>query len=77
VREPVRELAVVREQERAGRIRVEPPDWDDARLVLDEPNDRGSLAVVTTPAGLCRRTYASACGRRSRPSRSTTSLSLT
>ena len=30
VRETVRELAVVREQERAGRVRVQPADGDDA-----------------------------------------------
>ncbi len=30
VHEPVRELAVVREEERAGRVHVEPPDRDDA-----------------------------------------------
>ena len=39
VGEPVRELAVVREQERAGRVRVEPADRDDARLVADEADD--------------------------------------
>ncbi len=41
MREPVRELAVVREQEHAGRVRVEAADRDDARLVLDELDDRG------------------------------------
>ena len=37
----------------------------------------GSLAVVTTPAGLCRRTYASACLSTRRPSTSTTSRAPT
>ena len=77
VREPVRERAVVREQEGAGRLDVEPPDRDDARLVLDEVDDRrppcGSLAVVTTPAGLCSSTYASCCFATGSPSTSTTS----
>ena len=41
MREPVRERAVVREQERAGRVDVEPPDRDDARLVVDEADDGG------------------------------------
>ena len=58
--EPVGERAVVRQQERARRVGVEPADGDDARGVLDEVDDgragRGSRAVVTTPAGLCRRT---------------------
>ena len=40
MREPVRQLAVVREQERAGRVDVEPADRDDARLVADEVDDR-------------------------------------
>ena len=40
MREPVRERAVVREQERAGRVDVEPADRDDAGLVLDELDDR-------------------------------------
>ena len=44
VREPVRELAVVREQERAGRVGVEPADRDDARLVRDEVDD-GAAAL--------------------------------
>ena len=39
MREPVRERAVVREQERAGRVDVEPPDRNDPRLVLDELDD--------------------------------------
>ena len=60
MREPVRELAVVREQERAGRVGVEPAD----RTTRDACGTRsttvgrpcGSLAVVTTPAGLCRST---------------------
>jgi hypothetical protein len=61
VREPVCELAVVREQQRARRVGVEPADRDEAYLVLgDELDDGappcGSLAVVTTPAGLCSST---------------------
>ena len=40
VGEPVRELAVVREQERAGRVGVEAADRDDPRLVADEADDR-------------------------------------
>ena len=44
MREPVREVAVVREQKRAGRVRVEPADRDDSRLVLDESDD-GRAAV--------------------------------
>ena len=58
--EPVRELAVVREQERAGGIGVEPADRDDAggcstrSTTVRRPS--GSCAVVTTPAGLCRST---------------------
>jgi hypothetical protein len=39
VREPVRERAVVRQQERAGRVGVEPSDGDDPRLVPDEVDD--------------------------------------
>ena len=56
VREPVRELAVVREQEDAGRVCVEAPDRDDARLVLDELDDgRPPLRVARgrhDPGGL-------------------------
>ena len=39
VRDPVRELAVVREQDRAGRVRVEAADGDDADRVVDEVDD--------------------------------------
>src|SRR5262245_34804268 len=39
MREPVRELAVVREQERAGRVRVQPSDRQHARFVLHEIDD--------------------------------------
>ena len=39
--EPVRERAVVREQERSGRVDVETADGHDARLVRDEGDDRG------------------------------------
>ena len=42
VREPVRELAVVREQERPGRVRVEPADREDARLVLGRARPRSA-----------------------------------
>ena len=31
MREPVREITVVRQQQRAGRVRVEPPDGHDPR----------------------------------------------
>ena len=45
--EPVRELAVVREQQHAGRVGVEPPDGDDARRVVDEADDgRAALRVA-------------------------------
>ncbi len=50
MREPVRELAVVAEQQRTGRVGVEPADRDEANLVLGDELDDG--AVVTTPAGL-------------------------
>jgi hypothetical protein len=40
VREPVRERAVVREQQRAGGVDVEAPDRDDARLVPDHVDHR-------------------------------------
>src|SRR5579863_7052392 len=39
MREPVRERAVVREEKRAGRIDVEPPDGDNARRERDELDD--------------------------------------
>jgi len=39
VGEPVGELAVVREQERACCVGVEPSDRDDACFVVDEPDD--------------------------------------
>jgi len=35
----VREGTVVREEQRAGRVDVEPPDGDDVRGVLDEVDD--------------------------------------
>ena len=35
----MRKLAVVREEQGAGRVRVEPPDRDDARLVPHEVDD--------------------------------------
>ena len=49
VRERVRERAVVREEERAGRVDVEAADRDDARLVRDDVDD-GAAA----PAGRSR-----------------------
>ena len=39
VGEPVGELAVVRQQQRAGRVGVEAADRDDARRVADEADD--------------------------------------
>ena len=44
MREPVREQPVVREQERAGRVGVEPADRDDARLGGNEIDD-GAAAL--------------------------------
>jgi hypothetical protein len=45
--ETVRERAVVREQERAGRVRVEPAHRDDALGQVDEVDDGGtSLGVA-------------------------------
>ena len=47
VREPVRERAVVREEERARRVRVQAADRDDAPLVPDEPDHgRSPLRVA-------------------------------
>ena len=46
MREPVRELAVVREQERAGRVGVETSDRHDARLVRDELDDGRAAAGI-------------------------------
>ena len=47
MREPVGELAVVREQERARRVGVEAADRDDARLGRDEPDDgRATVRVA-------------------------------
>ena len=40
MREAVRELAVVRQQQRARRVHVEPPDRDDALRQVDERDDR-------------------------------------
>ena len=48
VHEPVRERPVVREQEDAGRVRVEPPHRHDAPLMGDEAHDgRPSLRVAS------------------------------
>ena len=82
MREPVRELAVVRQQQRAGRVRVEPPDRHDALGQVHERDDRAAApadrdAVVTTPAGLCSSTYASRCFATARPSTSTRSRAAT
>ena len=57
VREAVGEVAVVREQEDAARVDVQPTDGHDPRFVADEVDDGratlpGSLAVVTTPERL-------------------------
>ena len=46
MREPVREVSVVREQEDARCVRVEPADRDDAGLVLDEADDGGPTLRV-------------------------------
>ena len=46
VREPVREIAVVREEEGAGRVDVEPPDRDDPRLGGNEVDDRSPSVRV-------------------------------
>jgi uncharacterized protein with GYD domain len=46
MREPVRELAVVGEQERSGRVGVQPPDGDDPRGMLDELDDGGPALWV-------------------------------
>ena len=43
---PVGELTVVGKQENTGRIGVEPTDWDDARLVANEIDDRPSPVGV-------------------------------
>jgi len=55
VREPVRERAVVREQERAGRVRVEAADRNDALREVDEIDDGPAPARIP--------------GRRHRPGR--------
>ena len=49
MREPVRELAVVREQERAGRVGVEAADGHDPRGMVDELDDGAA-----GPAGRAR-----------------------
>ena len=50
VREPVRELAVVREQERAGRVGVEAADRNDARGVVDEVDDGAAGPAGRAPS---------------------------
>ena len=45
--EPVGERSVVRQQQDACRIAVEPADGDDPHVALDELDDRGSPARVT------------------------------
>src|SRR5712691_7457859 len=56
MREPVRELAVVRQQQRAGRVGVEAADGNDARLVADEVDDRATRVRIARsgddPGGL-------------------------
>jgi len=42
MREPVRELAVVRQQKRAGGVDVEPADGDDPTRMVDELDDGAS-----------------------------------
>ncbi len=72
MRQVVGEVAVVRQEESAGRLGVEAADGHDARRVLDELHHRRTslrvAAVVTTPAGLCRRTYVSCCVASGSPS---------
>ena len=47
VHQPVRERTVVRQHERTGRVRVEPPDREHALRDADEPDDgRAPLRVV-------------------------------
>ena len=54
VRQPVRELAVVREKQRAGGIHIEPAHRDDARLAGDEIDDRRpALRVVRGRKDAC------------------------
>ena len=50
MREPVGELAVVREQERTGRVGVEPPDRDDARLVRGRDRPRSAARAGRAPS---------------------------
>jgi hypothetical protein len=40
MREPVRKVAVVRQQERAGGVDVQPPHGNDAHVLIDELHDR-------------------------------------
>ena len=44
--EAVGEVAVVREEEHAGRVAVEPPDRNDADRAADEVDDRRSALGV-------------------------------
>ena len=78
VREPVGELTVVREQQRAGRVRVETADRDDAGLGRDEPDDRRPALRVAGGRHGARRLVQEAgrraaasrpAGRRARPCR--------
>ena len=65
MREPVGELAVVREQEHAGGVCIQTTDGTTRRLVLDEADDgRPAVRVarVVTPTGLWSSTYASCSG---------------
>ena len=80
MREPVRERAVVRQQQDAGRVAVEPADGDDPYVALTRSTTvgrpLGSLAVVIVPRGLLSSTWRSACLPTSRPSTRTTSVAL-
>ena len=46
MREPVRELAVVCQQQRAGRVDVKPADRNDACSVVDEVDHRATAARI-------------------------------
>ena len=69
--EPVGERPVVRQEEHARGVAVEPADRHDPDVSADEPDDRraplGSRAVAIVPRGLFSRTWrASACRRHAR-----------
>ena len=50
VREPMREVAVVREEERARRVGVETTDRDDARLVAGRDRRRSAVPADRAPS---------------------------